>query len=68
MKTKYKVEVIKSAVDGQWRWRIKRKGNGAILAVSEQYVQKNSALRVARPLAKDLGAEYVINNKPEGDL
>jgi len=53
---KLSIELYKSQTDGQWRFRI-RSRNGQIVAQSEGYVQRKSALKTAQTLA---AAVYTI--------
>jgi len=56
MKPKKLTIQIYQSTDGQWRFRI-RSRNGQIVAQSEGYVQRKSALKTAQTLAV---AEYSI--------
>lgn len=57
---KLKIEIYQST-DGQWRFRI-RSRNGQIVAQSEGYQHRKSALKTAQVIAK---AEYTIQEVEE---
>ncbi len=65
MKSKYKIEVVKSITDGQWHWRLRNVIGGRKLAHSEQYTRRSSALKTANPLAAALQCSIFILKKPE---
>jgi uncharacterized protein YegP (UPF0339 family) len=56
---KLTIELYKSQTDGQYRFRIKSR-NGQIVAQSEGYVQRKSALKTAQTLA---AAVYTIKEE-----
>jgi hypothetical protein len=58
-----KIEVYK-AKNGQWYWRL-MSSNRHVLATSETYTRKFTAMRIARNVGKRLGATVVVpNEKP----
>jgi uncharacterized protein YegP (UPF0339 family) len=64
-KSKYKIEVVKSATDGQWFWRLKNTRGGRTLAHSESYTRRVNALRTVNPLAAALQCPVFVLRKPE---
>jgi len=48
------VEVFRSAQDGQWYWRVKA-ANGRVVAASEGYRDKRSAIRGVEALGRAMG-------------
>lgn len=65
MKSKYKIEVVKSAIDGQWFWRLKNRRGGRTLSHSESYTRRRAALLTVNPLAAALQCSVFILKKPE---